>query len=693
MQPPIAERNAKDVIFGKEHNKNKGESKYLINPPIKKKDYYYWLRDDSRKNKKVLKFLEEENNYTDNLLLKNGVYSEKNKILSELKRDMVEEYDTVQLPEGREGFKSEYRFFKEYHKGKSYPIYYYKTCDKKVKYLDPNEFKKSHSLDVTAPVFSPSLNMFGYGIDRNGSEKYEVKLFKFPSLEPIHHDLPQILYCSFLLTDDLLFYLAEDDSNRPNRLYRYNLQTRERILMFEEKDVEKQLQFEIGDDFQSLVYTVESYSENENYIYWFDGPHKDQHMLVRKMKKNIEYFVKIFGDYLLIRTNANNNKNYGLKYCKIGQKRWKELLPYNENISLEYVYPVKGGILLDCRKNGEQYFNFLKLDKMAVKNSKIFKKGDGGYYQNIVYYTSDSDEVVYGFQNYLTPHTYYKLNLSTGKEEVLKVKKVKNFHPDKYKVERVYANSDGIKIPIDLLMLKSNKSTSKCLLYGYNAYGSNVEIKFDEKLFPLVDRGFVYAIANTRGSSYYGKSFHLDGMMLKTMNIFKDFIKASEYLINNNYCSKDGLSIEGRSAGGLLVTAVSIMRPDLYKNVLAGVPFVDILTTMSDATIPLTTGEWLQWGNPNIKKFYNYMKKYSPIDNVKKDVCYPNFYIQSGLNDPRVAYWEPTKFVATLRYNAPKDCKSIYVLKIDMESGHFSSWDRYKNLEDIAERYSFIIKN
>ena len=691
MQPPIAERHSKDVFFGKEPGKNKGKSKYLIYPQISKKDYYYWLRDDDRENKKVLKYLEDENKYTDHVLLKKGITVEKNKILGELRRNMVEDHDTVELPEGKNGFKSEYRFNKVFEKGKSYPIYYYHIGNKKVKYLDPNEFKKSETLDISAPVFNPNLTIFGYGIDKNGSEKYEIKLFNFPSLEPIHHDLPKILYSTFLITDEFIFYLLEDDANRPNKLIKYNLQNKQKELIYEVDDIEKQLQIEIGDDFQSIVYSIEDYSECETYVYWFDGPRKGQNIHVRKLKNNIEYFVKIYKDYFIIRTNANNNKNYGLKYCKIGGKRWNELIPYDEKVSLEYVYPLANGVLLDCRTDGEQFFRYLKLKKMKIVEDKIFKMGKGGYYQNIVYY-NDSNDVIYGYQDLVTPHSYFKLNVETGKQELLKIKKVKNFDPSKYKVERIYVDSNNVKVPVDLLMLKEDKRNGKCLLYGYNSYGSNVEIKFDEKFFPLVDRGFVYAIANTRGSSYYGKTYYEDGMMLKKMNTFKDFIKVSEYLIKNKYCRKDGLSIEGRSAGGLLVSAVSILRPDLYNNVLAGVPFVDVLTTMGDSTIPLTTGEWLQWGNPNIKKYYNYIKKYSPIDNIKEGVCYPNYYIQAGLNDPRVAYWEPAKFTATLRYYG-KNCSNIVLLKTDMKSGHFSSWDRYKNLEEIAERYAFIIVN
>lgn len=692
MEPPIAERHLKEVIFGKEDGINKGNSRFLINPPLIKNDYYYWLRDDKRKNKKVLKYLDDENKYADEVLAKSGVYVEKNKILAELKKNMIEDYETLELPFGKFGFDSPYRFYKVFEKGKSYPIYYYKINNKKVKYLDPNDYKKSKMNDISNPVFSPSLNIFGYGVDTNGSEKYEIHLFKFPSMEKIEHNLPKILYADFILSDDSIFYLEEDDANRPCKLIFNNLIDKEKKVIYEEKNIEKQIQISMGDDYKCIIYSIENYNDNEVRIYWFDGERKGEDILVRKLKKGIEYYITIYKEYLIIRTNADNWKNYGIKYSKIGSKRWYNFIKYNSDVSTEDVTALKDGLLISCRSNGEQYLKYLKLNKMKIKEEKIIKKGDGGYCQEILYDNFNTNSIIICYQNFITPISYYEINLENMKEKFLKQKKTKNFDASKYKVKREYVQCKGIKVAVDMISLKDSKN-DKCLLYGYNSYGSIVEIKFDEKLFPLVDKGFVYAVANTRGSSYYGKVGYEDGMMLKKMNTFFDFIKVSEFLINNNYCKKDGLSIEGRSAGGLLVGAVSVLRPDLYKNVLAGVPFVDVLTTMSDASIPLTTSEWSQWGNPNIRRYYNYMKKYSPIDNIKEGVCYPNYYIQAGLNDPRVAYWEPAKFIATLRYNSGKKCKSTFVLKTEMEKGHFGSFDRYKYLEEIAERYAFIIKN
>lgn len=693
MEPPIAERHPHDVKFGKEDGKNKGNSKFLMNPPIVKKDYYYWMRDDSRKNKKVIKYLEDENDYCDSIFLKTGMQVEKNKILADLRKYMVEDHNSIEVPDGELGYDSQYRFYKVFLKGKAYPMFYYKKGEKRVKYLDPNDLNIPKLNDVSEPVFSPSLNIFGYGIDRNGSEKYEINLVRFPGMEKIDHNLPKIIFSSFLLSDHEVFYLVEDEASRPYQLYRYDILTRANVLMYEVKDFEMQLQLELGEDFCSIVYIIESYSQSEVRVYWFDGPRKGLDILVKKMQKDVEYSVEIFGDYFVLRTNVGSYKNFGLKYCKIGGNRWRDLIPYDKDIFLESVNPVRNGLLLECRKNGEQFFRFLKTDGIKVVEDRIYKKWDGGYHINLVYYVYNSNKIIYGYQDMITPHTYYELDLETMKEVKLMEKETKNFDASRYKVERLCVKTRGVKVPIDILSLKDYKKGGKCLLYGYNSYGSNVEIKFDSKLFPLVDRGFMYAIANTRGSSYFGETYYEDGMMLKKMNTFKDFIKASEYLIKKGYCSKDGLSIEGRSAGGLLVSAVSVMRPDLYRNVLAGVPFVDVLVTMSDATIPLTTGEWLQWGNPNVRKYYKAMIKYSPIDNIREGVCYPNYYVQAGLNDPRVAYWEPAKFVATLRYSMGVKCSSVVVLKTEMEKGHFASKDRYRNLEEVAERYAFIIKN
>jgi len=691
MEPPIAERHVKEVLFGVEKGKNKGSSKFLMNPPLKKKDYYYWLRDDNRKNKKVLKYLEEENDYA-NYIFSKGLNLEKSRILSELRKNMVEDYDTIKLPRGQLGLNSPYRFFKRYEKGCSYPIYYYNVNEKDVKYLDPNDFKNKVN-NISDPEFSPLLTKVVYGIDYNGDENYDIKILNFPELVEISHKLPKILYSNFVITEHYIFYLESDHSNRPFKLIKYTIDTKETELIYQEDNIEKEIELEMGEDYKYIKYSIGNYSENEIKIYWFDGPNIGKDIVVKKLIKNVDYEVVVYGDYFIIKTNENKCDNYCLKYCKIGKKRWFNLIKYDRDVYIEDINVVKNGLLLNCRKNGESFFSFLKLDRINVIGENIIRKKKGGYSLDLYYCNFGDNRFIYSYDDFITPLTWYEYDLSKNSNSFIMQKKVKNYDKNKYKVERKIIKHKNIKIPIDILMPKDYKGNGKCLLYGYNSYGSNVDITFNEKLFPLIDRGFIYAIANTRGSSYMGMNYYKDGMMLNKMNTFKDFIKVSEYLIKNKYCSKNGLSIEGRSAGGLLVSAVSIMRPDLYKNVLAGVPFVDVLTTMSDSTIPLTNSEWVQWGNPNIRKYYNYMSKYSPIDNIKSGICYPNYFIQAGLNDPRVAYWEPAKFVATLRYNEGKNCNNIIVMKTDMDKGHFGSWDRYGYLEEIAERYAFIIKN
>lgn len=686
MEPPIAERHSHDVIFGIEPGKNKGRN--AMKNTIIKKDYYYWLRDDSRKSKKVLKYLEDENKYTDFILSK-GILPIKNKIASELRKNMIEDYDTIELPEGIFGFESPYRFYAEYNKGKSYPIYSFKKDNKKHIYLDPNDLKKEHkTLDVNQPVFSPDLSIVGYGIDTNGSEKYNVILKTFPDLQDITHNIPPVLYSNFLLSNNSIYYVAEDEANRPYQLRKYELSSGKDILLYEEKNVERQVEIEPGNNFDCVICRIQSYNESAAIIFWFDN----KKFCPRKIKKNLDYDVKIFQDYLLIKTNTDNQKNYNIMFCKIKEQIWQNLIPYDESVFLEQIDVVKDGVILSCRTNGQQYIRYLKLDsQMNIIYDNIYCKFDGGYFMNLVYSHFSSSKIIYFYQDFVTPKTYYELDLNSGLQIEIKKMKTKNFNPGDYKVERVFVG----EVPVDILMKKDFKKdgSSNCLLYGYGCYGLNVEIKFDEKLFPLIDRGFIYVIANTRGSSYLGKIFYEDGKMLKKMNTFKDFIKVSEFLIENKYCAPDKLNIEGRSAGGLLVSAVALMRPELYRNVLAGVPFVDVLVTMADASIPLTTGEWLQVGNTNVKRHYDYIKKYSPMDNILSNSCYPNFYINAGLNDPRVAYWEPAKFVANLRYHQAKNCDTIIVLKTNMESGHFSSTDRYKYLDEIAERYAFIIKN
>lgn len=682
MHYPIAERHPHKVVF----SDNNGFE-------ANKDDYYYWLRDDARNDKKVKKYLDEENDYFDNIILKKGVLPKKNKFMSELKKYFIENYSTIKLPQGINCFESQYRFYSIYEKGNSFPIFCYENNGIKQEYLNPNILTKTNNnITLIDPFFNPELNIFGYGIDHNGSEKYEIILKKFPSLEKIEHNIPDLYWGNIILANNsLIFFNKEDSAKRLYQLWKYSLETNESELIYQENDINRELEINLGDDNQSIIFSSVSFADSCTNIYWFDGPYKEK-IWKQQLKNNVDTDIRIFKDFLIDRTNKGNYYNYNLQYCKIGNIRFYNLIDYDDHLCIDNFYILKSGILLLCRENGEQYLRYLHLtikkNKLLVTTDKKFKNYKGGYYLNIEYSCSQSNKIIYSYQSLLHPKTYYELDWDSMNNILVKKMETLYYNPDNYKVERLFVKN----VPIDILMSKKHKmnGTSNCLLYGYGAYGTNTEIKFDEKLFPLIDQGFCYVLANVRGSSYMGFKYYRDGKMSKKINSMKDFICVSEFLIRKKYCSPDRLNIEGRSAGGLLVSSVAIMRPDLYRTVISSVPFVDVLVTMADETIPLTTNEWLQWGNPNNKEFYGHIKKYSPIDNIKKDICYPNFVMFAGYNDNRVGYWEPAKFIATLRYNQSKKCQSIYLLKTSFDSGHFSHHDRYNLLNIVAEKYAIL---
>ena len=285
----------------------------------------------------------------------------------------------------------------------------------------------------------------------------------------------------------------------------------------------------------------------------------------------------------------------------------------------------------------------------------------------------------------ISPLKLFKMNVSEQEPTLFYEYQTKNYDQTQYKTERVWVKSRNVSIPVDLIT-KPGRKAKNILLYGYGSYGVNIDCEFNRLIFPLIDEGYDYAVAHVRGSSFMGKQWYKDGKMKKKMNSFRDFNSVARYLKKKKY----QVSCSGRSAGGLLVAASSILAPKLYKKVVAVVPFVDVLTTMSDESIPLTTGEWLEVGNPNKKTFWDYMKKYSPVDNIKENTKYPSYFVRGGLHDPRVAYWEPAKFVANLRH-ANKETPIIF--KTDMESGHFKANDRYEMIKEYAEEYAFLLKN
>jgi len=658
MNTPIAKRKVTNIIFGKEENKNKGNNHFLMEPKLKK-DYYYWLRDDTRQNKEILSYIEEENDYGDDFFVKNNLL--KLKLINFFKRNLVENYETYKLPMGKEGFKSTYRFYKKFVKGKSQPIFMYSLNNISSPYLEINE-----NTELLEPIFAPDLSIFGYGLDKIGNEKYHIILKTFPQLKEIDHEIPPLLYGYFIILFKKIYYVESNECNRMYRLIEYDINTKEKIIIYEEKKIDREIEIELCDD--KILVKISSHNENEVRII------NNGFFLVEKMKRGVNYNVKIIDDYLFLLKHCDRDN---VKYKKIGED-WQEF-DAGGDYMIEQIEVCGKALLMLCRKKGEQFLKYKKIGENPI----ILGKKCGGYFLEFIY--GDNNKFIYSYQSFLTPRTFYQVDTNTMLEE--SVWSMKGIDTTKYKSIRRLVAVGNVEVPIDMVM-RNDYKTGRCLMYGYGAYGMNSEIKYDEKIFGLLDEGFMYVVVNVRGSSYMGRKFYEDGKMKRKMNSFRDFIGVGEYLIREGYCEKGGLSIEGRSAGGLLVAASAVMRPDLFRNVIALVPFVDVLVTMSDGSIPLTGMEWKEWGNSNYLGYYNLMSKYSPVDNIREGVRYPNFYVTGGLNDGRVGYWEPLKLVANLR----RVGGSKVVLRVNM-GGHFTSRNRYKYLEEVAEKYVFLIKN
>jgi oligopeptidase B len=374
-----------------------------------------------------------------------------------------------------------------------------------------------------------------------------------------------------------------------------------------------------------------------------------------------------------------------------GYKNWKEFLPYNENIKINSIEPFKDYLVIHERSSG---FTKMKIYHFSDKSVQYldFPEKIYSYYPNSNP-EFNSSKIRITYTSLITPSTVFDVDLSTKKFELLKETPVLGgYDKTNYISEEIFASAnDGTKIPISLVYKKRlmKSGNNPALLYAYGSYGYSMDPYFSSKRLSLLDRGFVYAIAHIRGGGEMGEMWYRNGKMLKKKNTFTDFISCAEQLISDKFTDKDHLVIEGGSAGGLLMGAVNNMRPDLFKAVLAEVPFVDVINTMMDPTIPLTVAEYTEWGNPNTKKYFDYMQSYSPYDNVTAKK-YPNILVRAGLSDPRVAYWEPAKWTAKLR-DLKTDSNTL-ILVTNMDAGHGGASGRYSQLRDLAYDYAFIFK-
>ncbi len=675
MKPPTAKKQAKKLTIH-EHTRV---------------DNYYWL--NNKENSEVIDYLNEENKYFEAKLkhteqLQNELFEE---IVGRLDK---EESSVPYLFDG-------YLYSQRYEKGKEYPVFVRRkqsehNADEEI-LIDQNKLAENHSFCATGKLSICSNNtILAYSVDFVSRRMYDIYFKNLQTGELLKDKIPNTSG-GFAWANDgkTLFYTQKDEKTlRSNKVYKHILGTDSKNdeLIFIEEDETFICNVYRSKSKKYIIIGSYSTLSTEYRIVSSDQPN-DEFKIFEPRQKNHEYSIEHKGDEFFIITNKDGCKNFKLMRCQIDfttSTNWEQILPNREDVLLEDIEVFDKFIVLNERKNGLTQFRVLNLNE----NSEYLIDLEEESYTAYLSTNLELGAIVFrfGFSSLKTPTTIYDYNLESRKKEIKKQTKVVGGHDaSEYTTKRIFAKSyDGTLIPMSLVY-KNNISltgNNPTLLYGYGSYGHVVDPSFSPARLSLLDRGFVFAIAHVRGGEDLGRHWYEDGKMLKKMNTFKDFIACGELLIRENYTSSNCLFAMGGSAGGLLIGVVINMKPQLWKAAIAAVPFVDVVTTMLDESIPLTTGEYDEWGNPNQKEYYKYILNYSPYDQVeKKD--YPALLVTTGLHDSQVQYWEPAKWVAKLRELKTDD--NLLLLKTNMETGHGGASGRYEYYKEVALNYAFLL--
>lgn len=657
----------------------------------KRQDDYYWLRN--RDNPEVIQYLEEENRYYEEIL--HPLKEQTEKIFHRIVERIPESEEDVPIQKGP------YFYYFRSEKDKQYPIYVRKKATKRKQLtqapeeiiLDVNELaKEGEYLSITVQRVSHDHQLLAYLKNRDGTDRYTLQIKNLETGELLPVTISNVyLYSSleWANTGEYIFYVTVDETQRPYRLWRHKIGTNpdQDELIYEETDPTYTLNIAKSQSGKFIFVHSRSTTTTEVHFIDADAPLSPLR-LVEKRRTGIKYDVEHWGEELLILTN-DGAKNFQILRCPLSNLEEREnLFEYNESRYLQKIYPFQQGLVIFGRENGLTQiwvYKHNKLEQLQWKESIYSVSVISGQ-------SYDADEVLIQYESLLTPKTTYGLDLETLKKTCLQVAPVSgDYDSSLYKQEQLWAEAEeGVKVSYFLVYRKGalGAGPAPLILYGYGSYGANLDPQFSPYRIPFLDKGVVFAFAQVRGGSEMGRQWYEDGKMQKKRNTFTDFIAVANDLINKGYTSSERMAARGRSAGGLLVGAVANMAGDLFRVIVADVPFVDVITTMLDDTIPLTTLEWDEWGDPRKPEDYFYMKSYSPYDNVEAKP-YPHMYVTTGLNDPRVGYWEPAKWVARLRSLKTDD--NILVLKTNMGAGHFGSSGRFNLLKEEAECFAFIL--
>ena len=654
-------------------------------------DEYYWMKDKS--NPEVIAYLEQENIYYDEVM----------KPLESLTTELYEAM-TARIPASESQVpiqKGPYYYYYRLEKEKQYPIFARKRAENRAALasseeeitIDENALAKGDDyLSVTVQRYSKDHRYVAYLENRDGTDSYTLFVKDLHTDDLLEDTIPNVyIYSSVEWSNcgQYIFYVKLNELQRPYQVWRHEIGTNytSDVLLFEETNVTFNIFIKKSKSDRFIFIVSQSTTTTEVQIIDADEPSLAP-QLFEARREGIEYDVEHWESELLLLTNENA-LNFTLLRCPLNNFNERTaIVPYNEKRFIENVYPFKRRIYVTGRENGLEQVWYIEGDSLIQLdwNESIYS----------VSLVPDQDygasEVLVQYQSFLTPKTTIRIDIESGEKEILQEAPVTGeYDREQYIQQQVWATAaDGVNVPILLHYKKGalDHGPAPLILDAYGSYGYSSDPFFSAYRLPILDKGVIMAIAQVRGGSELGRTWYFDGKMQQKRNSFTDFIDAANYLIEQGFTTTELIAARGGSAGGLLVGAVSNMAGDRFKVIVPEVPFVDVVTTMLDDSIPLTTLEWDEWGNPQNKDDYFYMKSYSPYDNVEAKP-YPHMYITTGLNDPRVGYWEPAKWVARLRELKSDD--NTLVLKTNMGAGHFGASGRFNQLRELAECYSFIL--
>ena len=661
---------------------------------VKRVDNYYWMRDDSRKDPKVIEHLNSENDYLENWFLSGTD-----------RRDELFEEITARIPKKEDSVPirlNNYEYFRRYEPDNEHAIYIRrknKNSEENI-IMDVNELAKDKEFYQLANwSISPDENIMAYAEDTNGRRQYSIK-FKYLdtnltasySIKNTSGDM------AWSLDGKYLFYVLRDEETLlPYKLYRHEIGTNQDqdIEVYEEKDDTFYLsvgntrsmdyiEVNISSTTSSEVRLIDSkfpetqpeifLTREKDHLYSVDHDPSSSRFLVESNWQAI--------NFRLLETSLENSKDKG---------QWKELIPHREDVLLQSVVPFPNHLVIMERENGLRNIKILEKESNSLKSINFNDPTYTAYLAANPEY--DTDRFYFGYSSMRTPDSLFSVKLDSGRKRLLKQAEVKGvFSSSDYKVDRKFITArDGTSVPVSLVYKRSkfNKTKNPLFIYGYGSYGNSIDAGFSSSRLSLLDRGFIFAIAHIRGGQELGRSWYEDGKIFNKLNTFYDFIDVTKGLLKKGYGDSNRVYAGGGSAGGLLMGAIVNMEPKLYNGIISNVPFVDVITTMSDPSIPLTTGEYSEWGNPANKDEFEYILQYSPYDNIDSHE-YPSILVTAGLWDSQVQYYEPAKYVAKLRdYNKSKN---PILMKVNMTAGHSGVSGRFESLKEVAMEYAFLLR-